>query len=322
MNTCIKHSFISSFADDTRMKKGITGCADVEGLQHDLNAVTEWTSSNNMKLHERKFEYISHSTGESKLLKELPYTAELHQYTTPNGTVMTPLDSVRDLGVTITPDLSWSLHINNIVDSANRMSSWILSVFATRDKETMLTLYKSMVRSRIEYSCPLWNPSKIEHIIKLEQVQRHFTSKVKEIKHLHYWDRLSKLKLMSLQRRRERYCILHLHKIIHHKVANDLNIVSTQNDRRGLHVSVPPILKCTKAKFQSLYDSSFSVQAPRFWNSLPKHIRDEGRFEPFKAKLTIYMLSIPDQPPILGEASGNSILHYAGSTERRQMDRR
>ena len=123
-----------------------------------------------MMLHEKKFEYVNHSTGESKLLKELPFTSELYQYTTPSGTLISPVTSVRDLGVKIKPDLSWSPHIDDIVDSANKMSSWILSVFSSRDTETMLTLYKTLVRSRVEYSCPLWTPSKIEDIAKLEQV--------------------------------------------------------------------------------------------------------------------------------------------------------
>jgi len=33
------------------------------------------------------------------------------------------------------------------------------------------------------------------------------TSKISEVRHLSYWDRLKKLNLMSLQRRRERYII-------------------------------------------------------------------------------------------------------------------
>ena len=132
----------------------------------------------------------------------------------------------------------------------------------------MLTLYKSLVRSRLEFSCPLWSPSKIEDIVKIEQIQRHFTSKIKGYEHLHYHDRLAALKLMSLQRRRERYTLLHLHKILHEKVASDLDIKFYRSERRGLLAAVPPILKSTKPKFQSMFDSSFTVRAPRLWLSL------------------------------------------------------
>ena len=316
MNTCIKHSVISFFADDTRIKKSISSIADLQHLQEDLNSVVKWTAENNMMLHERKFEYLNHSTGQCKLLKELPFTSELYQYTTPSGIVISPTNSVRDLGVKITPELSWSPYIDDMVSSANRMSSWILSVFSSRDKTSMLTLYKSLVRSRLEFSCPLWTPNKMEDIIKLEQVQRNLTSKIAGYSDLHYWDRLTALKLMSLQRRRERYCILHLHKVLHNTVTSDLGITTYYSERRGLLVNIPSILKGTKSKHQSLYDSSFTVLAPRLWNSLPKFIRGEDRFESFKSKLTSYMLSLPDQPPIAGDPSGNSILQLGGLIER------
>ena len=186
----------------------------------------------------------------------------------------------------------------------------------------MMTLHKSVIRSTLEYSCPLWTPTKIEDIVKLEQIQRNFTAKINGYENLHYWDRLSGLKLMSLQRRRERYCILHLHKILHGAVPNDLNITFHHNDRRGLCADIPVMTKSTKAKFQSLFDSSYSVLAPRLWNSVPKHIREEEKFETFKSKLTRYTLSIPDEPPIQGEPSNNSLLQRAGLDGRLQMSRR
>ena len=67
-----------------------------------------------------------------------------------------------------------------------------------------------MVRSLIEYCSPLWNPVKISAIQELESVQKVFTSKISGMTELNYWDRLRQLTLMSLQRRRERYIILHI----------------------------------------------------------------------------------------------------------------
>ena len=315
IDKCIKHSFISCFADDTRVSKGISDSADVKHLQEDLNQVIQWTSKNNMKLHEKKFQYVNHNCGDSKLLEQLPFTSELHEYITPNGTILSPIDSVRDLGIKVTQSLTWSPHIRNIVDGANKMAAWILSVFSTRDREIMMILYKSLVRPRVEYSCPLWDPKKIGDIILIEQVQRHFTSLIEDLQELTYYERLNRLKLMSLQRRRERYSILHLHKIIYQSVTSDLNITTNYSPRRGLFVNIPPILKGTKAKFQTLRDSFFTVSAPQLFNSLPQSIRDEEVYETFKSKLTTYLLNIPDHPPISGESSRNSVLHYAGWVE-------
>ena len=157
--------------------------------------------------------------------------------------------------------------------------------------------------------------------MKLEQIQRQFTSKISGYQDFNYYDRLKGLNLMSLQRRRERYCLLYLHKVLHKVVPNDVNITFHHNDRRGLCANIPPMLKQTKAKFQSMFDSSFSVIAPRLWNTLPKRIREEEKFEKFKSSLTRYMLSIPDEPPIQGVRSDNSLLQLAGLNEGIQMSR-
>ena len=226
-----------------------------------------------MSLHQDKFEYMNHSCGDAKLLKHLPFTSEFYEYTTPSGTIITPKDTIRDLGVLISSDLSWGPHINNITDAARKMCSWILSVFATRDELTMMTLYNSLVRSRVEFCCPLWHTNKVEDIIKIETIQRTFTSKIEGYRDFTYWERLIHLRLMSLQRRRERYILLHLFKVLHDTAPNDLNIKFTTSDRRGVLAVVPTLSRTAKPRIQSLYDSGFAVFAPRLWNSLPKKIR-------------------------------------------------
>ena len=85
---------------------------------------------------------------------------------------MTRQQLVRDLGINISEDLSWSPHINTIADSARKIAAWTLSVFSDRSELTMMTLYKTMICSRVEYSSPLWNPTKITDIQTLENIQR------------------------------------------------------------------------------------------------------------------------------------------------------
>ena len=104
-------------------------------------------SDNNMALHTDKFEYMNHAYGDAKLLKHLPFTSEYYEYKTPDGVTITPKDVIRDLGVLISSDLSWGPHIDNITDATWKMCSWILSVFETRDEETLIKvgLHKSTI---------------------------------------------------------------------------------------------------------------------------------------------------------------------------------
>ena len=128
-----------------------------------------------MALHEDKFELLSYRTPRSKLLQELPMTAEWEKYTTSSGQDILPSNKVKDLGVHLSPDLRWATQVSEAVQSANKMANWVISVFTDRSKVVMLTLFKTMVRSRLEYSCPVWNPSLMADIKKLESSQRAFT---------------------------------------------------------------------------------------------------------------------------------------------------
>ena len=88
----------------------------------------------------------------------------------------------------------------------------------------MLTLYMAMVRSLVEYCCPLWHPTKISDIQESESVQKTFITRIAGMRDMHYWDCLVHLSLMSLQRRRERLIILCMWKILHNETSNDLNV--------------------------------------------------------------------------------------------------
>ena len=73
----------------------------------------------------------------------------------------------------------------------------------------MMTLFKSLVLPVMEYCCVAWSPDALEQVRKLESVQRYFTSKISDVSHLDYWERLKILGLYSLERRRERYAIIY-----------------------------------------------------------------------------------------------------------------
>ena len=152
---CISASTIRCFADDTRVSISVKTEQDVSKLQEDLYSVISWSERNNVALHKEKFEYICHRYNKNDSLSELPFTCELFQYSVSNEKLLQPVHQLRDLGVLISSDLSWSPHIRAIADKARKKAAWVLSVFYTRTPEVMLTLHKSMVRSLLEYCSQL-----------------------------------------------------------------------------------------------------------------------------------------------------------------------
>ena len=65
----------------------------------------------------------------------------------------------------------------------------------------MKTLWKTLVQPKMDYCSQLWSPGDQDSIQKLEAVQRHFTSKVKGLEGMDFWERLQDLKMISQERK-------------------------------------------------------------------------------------------------------------------------
>ncbi|KAL5246660.1 hypothetical protein ACHWQZ_G018767 [Mnemiopsis leidyi] len=185
------------------------------------------------------------------------------------------------------------------------MAAWAHSAFRDRSEVLMLTLYKSLVRSKLEYCCPVWNPSKLGNVRKLEDEQRSFTKKIPGCKELSYYDRLKKLRLLSLQRRRERYCIIHVWKISNGLAPNDTEIQFADHQRHGVRASIPAINRKAQMSIKAEYDRSFRVRAAQLFNMLPADLRGVSTLDAFKCGLGRFLEHYQDTPPVTGHPGGS-----------------
>lgn len=197
-----------------------------------------------------------------------------------------------------------------------QLCGWILRTFTTRETLPMLTLYKSLVIPHLDYCSQLWNPHSAGAITKLETVQRNFLKKIRNNHKLSYWDQLRHLKLFSLQRRRERYRIIYIWKILEERAPTVGEIKAMNHIRTGRYCYIPSIKSTAPARIKTLRYASFPIHAAQLFNSLPEDIRNLTgcSIEVFKSQLDGYLRTIPDEPQITGytasrRASSNSILH-------------
>ena len=78
----------------------------------------------------------------------------------------------------------------------------------------MLKLYKTLVRPHLEYCVQFWSPYYKKDIIKLERVLKIFTRIILGLDGLSYKERLDRLGLFSLERRRLRGDLIEVYKIM------------------------------------------------------------------------------------------------------------
>ena len=215
-----------TYDNDTRISRLIESSADQNLLQEDLNKILawSWSSDNNLMLHEHKFDIVVDEANPNAVNHFLPLWSPMMSRILLG---FTPHKLLRDLRIIISSDLCMARHIEFMIDKSRAKTSWILSVFKARDPSTMLVRHditKSHVRSHLEYRCPLWHPSKISAIEVIEGVQRKFTKQINGYQSLPYFQRLDKLRLMSLQRKLEQCIIIKMWKMYQQFVPNDLNV--------------------------------------------------------------------------------------------------
>ena len=136
--SCVNSSLLS-FADDTKLFRCIRAEMDVVQLQHDINALLDWSklwllSFNISKCKHLRISSPSHTT---------TYTLD--------GVAIDSVASMRDLGVIIDSDLKFHSHVNTAVSKANRILSLLNRSFVNLSTDMLPILYKSLVRPLLEY---------------------------------------------------------------------------------------------------------------------------------------------------------------------------
>lgn len=204
------------YADDLKLYSQITCIHDCRKLQHNLDMVFQWCELNRLYLNPNKCSVMSYGL--------IQQTLE-HNYNISGSTLNRP-DTVRDLGVIFDPKMSFIGHINHVVGNAFKMLGFIMRNCRDFAKgETLVLLYNSFVRSRLEYACIVWEPYYDVHINSLESVQRRFlkylnfrlTGVYPYIGYPHV-QLLLQHSFESLSVRRQRAHLLFLHKLVRHEI--------------------------------------------------------------------------------------------------------
>ena len=211
-----------------------------------------------------------------------------HQNLSINSTNLPFEHYARDLGIYITKDLKWELHINRIAKQASFASYRIIKSFHSKNVWTLLKLYKCYVRPKLEYNTPVWSPYLIKDINTIENVQKRFVKIICRrcnIPSSSYSDRLTKLNLPSLQCRRVRFDLITMFKII-----NNMSNLNFDSFFVIKYYPYPlrnrPSQILPKQHFNdSIWVGSFFERAPRYWNKLSQDITSISSLNLFKTRL-------------------------------------
>ena len=271
-------STIRLFADDTICYLAIASPTDASTLQEDLNKLATWETDWQMKFHPDKCQVLRVTRNRTNITDTV-YT--LHGHT------LEVVDCAKYLGVSITKDLNWSTHINNVASRANRMLAFLRRNIRISSPSIKSAAYKALVRPVCEYASIVWDPHTERQNRQLEMVQRRSarwtlsrygnTSSVGTM--------LRQLDWTSLSDRREQARLTMMYKLSHSLVKVDttsrLAPLPHHSGTRRAHDRCYAIPHST-AQYHKL---SFYPRTMAAWNKLPAVLVNAPSLDSFRAGL-------------------------------------
>ena len=231
-------------------------------LQQDLGELERWERDWDMSFNPQKCQVLKITKRKTPI--ETSYT--LH------GTTLESVDSAKYLGVTISNDLTWNKHIDNITNKANQTLGFLRRNLKVRSEQIKSTAYKTLVRPQLEYCSPTWAPYTDTQITQIEAVQRRAARWVK-----HDYGRLSSVTemLKSLEWRQLELRRIDQRLTLFYNMVNDLVAIKAsdyiqlnQRPRRNQH---PLTYRHIQAK-TDYYKFSFFPRTVVHWNALPAEV--------------------------------------------------
>ena len=163
------HSVVPMFADDSKCYQEIAKPLDRNQLQADLNSLHEWSYTWELDFNPKKCAAMRFSRKKGPGSKGPNYylNNQLIKFTTSHS----------DLGILVSNNLKWSLHINNLLSKANKMLGFIRrNCFHLADVNAQRLLYLTLVHSQLLHGCEVWVPQGAScDLFHLENIQHHST---------------------------------------------------------------------------------------------------------------------------------------------------
>ncbi|KAL7080411.1 hypothetical protein ACQ4LE_000077 [Meloidogyne hapla] len=185
-------------------------------------------------------------------------------------------EPVRDLGVYFTKELKWAAHINKITKRAYNTLFSIIRNIKSNSSTLLIQLYKTYIRSILDFASSVYNPYHRKDINKLENIQKTFLkiiyNRSKPYTDLpSYSELLKQYQLDSLEIRRLKADLILFHKYLHGtaiiKNNNLIRIVQTRT--RGELFKIQQ----TQAFYTQAANNSFFIRAFNKYKLLPENLK-------------------------------------------------
>ena len=256
------------YADDIKL----VGNSNAPMLQSDLIKLVEWTQKWDLPLNALKCHLLTSATQHSLML---PLSSGPHP--------LNCVESTKDLGVMVSSNFTPSVQCEAASAKALKALFSLRSVIVNRTSEVMLPLYSAIVRPHLEYCVQAWSPYLKKDIAVPERLQRLATRMMIDLRKLPYKDRLKRLNLFSLERRRLRGDLIEVFKYSRDPTSSPVAHLFTLRKESGLRGHSLTLSK-VRSRLAVRYNF-FANRVVNSWNKLPDVVVHSTSIECFKMAL-------------------------------------
>lgn len=257
VTTVVRHSKLLLFADDMKIYRSVSSLADCISVQRDASAIYSWCKVNHLTLNISKTRVVSFTRRHSKL--EFQYLID--------GVPVSRVEVIRDLGVNFDSALRFDFHVSHVYSTCMRMFGLICRIsIGFHDFRSLIALYYSLVRSRLEFASTVWNCLTKTQSECLERIQQKLVRVVYDRFHNRVWyfnydNLLSKLDMISLRKRRLIRDLTFFYKIVHGTVdapsllyAIDFHVPARRSRYSSVFYPKSRELSCPLVRMQCCYN--------------------------------------------------------------------
>ena len=260
------------YADDTQLYITIDSLDDrpvvLSKLELCIKDVLVWCTSNGLACNPDKTEVI-HLSSRFSSPANVPGINI-------NGFNILPQSAARDLGVIIDSHLLMTKHVNNVCKSAFLSIRNIGRIRKYLDQETCEKLVHAFITSKLDSCNSLLAGLPDTEISKLQRVQNTAARLVNRVKkNDNITPVLRQLHWLPVRFRIDFKILGLVYKALHNQAPDYLcELLKQYKPLRSLRSSGHNLLDIPKSNTKTYGDRSFSVYAPRLWNSLPLTLRN------------------------------------------------
>ena len=254
-----------------------------------------------MNFHPSKCKVLPVCNTPPPLLNILPCVQFM--YSLDGSTYLDYVNSEKDLGVTITSKLDYSVQCDRLLAKANQQLGIIRrNCYFVTNVNRRRTLYLALVRSQFENCSIIWRPSTKTLSSKFESIQKKAIKWILNEESLSftsfstYLMKCKEINLLPLSAKFELNDLVFLHKIIKNLVPVELpvylKIFEGQSRLRSSHLDHLSLVSSISPRTPTnAFAKSFFYSTHCKWNELPLEIRSIECHSLFKAAVTKHLWS-------------------------------